>query len=195
MTVLALVLAASTLAYEVPDGWEPVAPSSGMRIAQWSLPGEADDGAEAVIFYFGEGQGGGVDANLARWFGQFEQPDGTSTKDRAKIAERDLNGLKLTIADMRGTYVASVRPGSRARNHRPGYRMIAAVVEGTGGPWYVRVLGPDGNVVPARVMLVASDGRDSSCQPIVLAKPACNRPFRDPAGPWRARYRQSGTEY
>ena len=104
-----------------------------MRVAVWELTGD-DAPAEVVIFYFGEGSGGGVEANLARWFGQFEQPDGSSTRDRATITERTVNGLELTVADMRGTFVAPVRPGAPQRNNRPGYRMIGAVAEGRHGP-------------------------------------------------------------
>ena len=109
--------------------------------------GEVDEeAAEAVIFYFGEGQGGGVEANLERWFGQFEQPDGSSTRERATVETRELPDLALTVADVSGTYVASVRPGARERQNRPGYRMIAAIAEGEGGPWYIRVLGPEATV-------------------------------------------------
>ena len=63
-----------------------------------------------------------------------------------------MNTLRLTIADMRGTYIASVRPGATERHHRPEHRMIAAVIEddgdddGDGGPWYLRVLGPEATV-------------------------------------------------
>ena len=118
--------------------------SSSMRVAVWELTGD-DAPAEVVIFYFGEGSGGGVEANLARWFGQFEQPDRSSTRDRATITERTVNGLKLTVADMHGTFVAPVRPGAprRNNNNRPGYRMIATIAEGGTGPWYIRVLGPE----------------------------------------------------
>ena len=35
-----------------------------------------------------------------------------STKDQASVTKREANGLRLTIADMRGTYIASVRPGA-----------------------------------------------------------------------------------
>ena len=148
MTLLAVVLVASTLGglgYDAPAEWTSTPSSSSMRVAQWELLGD-DASAEVVIFYFGEGGGGGVDANLDRWFGQFEQPDGSSTRDQATITERSVNGLELTIADMRGTFVAPVRPGVRERSHRPGHRMIAAVVEGGSGPWYIRVLGPEATI-------------------------------------------------
>ena len=144
--LLVWMLLASVLGYDTPEGWVPGDPSSSMRLAQWSLPGEGADAAEAVIFYFGEGQGGGVEANLERWFGQFEQPDGSSTRERATVENRELPDLALTVADVSGTYVASVRPGARERQNRPGYRMIAAIAEGEGGPWYIRVLGPEATV-------------------------------------------------
>ncbi len=144
MTLLAVVLMASILGglgYDAPADWTSKPSPSSMRVAQWELLGD-DVPAEVVIFYFGEGGGGGVDANLDRWFGQFEQPDGSTTREKATITERSVNGLELTIVDMRGTFVAPVRPGAPQRNNRPGHRMIAAVVEGGTGPWYIRVLGP-----------------------------------------------------
>lgn len=145
MTYLIVLALASSLGYDAPDGWQPQPTSSSMRLAQWQLPGE-EGPAEAVVFYFGEGGGGGVEANLERWFGQFEQPDGSSTRDRATVTERTANGLELTIADVSGTFVAPVRPGASQRNNRPDHRMIAAVVEGGSGPWYIRVLGPEATV-------------------------------------------------
>lgn len=145
MTLLAIVLVAAGLTYDAPAEWTSKPSSSSMRAAVWELAGD-DAPAEVVIFYFGQGGGGGTQANLDRWLGQFEQPDGSSTREKATIAERTVNGLELTIADIRGTYVAPVRPGAQQRNNSAGYRMIAAVVEGGAGPWYIRVLGPEATV-------------------------------------------------
>ncbi len=146
MIAWTLALLVASLAYEVPDGWKPTEPTSSMRTAQWELPGEGGQSAEVTIFFFGEGQGGGVEANLERWYGQFAQPDGSSTKDKASVRKRRVSDFELTMVDMTGTYVASVRPGSPEREDRPGHRMIAAVIEGDGGPWYLRVLGPEKTV-------------------------------------------------
>lgn len=159
MTAIAFLVLAASLAYEVPDGWTPVEPTSGMRAAQWELRGEGDASAEVVIFFFGEGQGGGVDANVERWTSQFEQPDGTPTKDRTTVRKRRVSDFELTMVDMTGTYVASVRPGSSERHQRPDHRMIAAVIEGEGGPWYLRVLGPRATVArwePSVIAFVSS---------------------------------------
>ena len=142
MTLLAAFLVAAGLAYDAPADWAAKPSSSSMRAAVWELAG-GDAPAEVVIFYFGEGGGGGAEANLDRWLGQFEQPDGSATRDKAKITERTVNGLELTIADIRGTFVAPVRPGAPQRNNSAGHRMIAAVVEGGTGPWYIRVLGSE----------------------------------------------------
>ena len=46
-----------------------------MRVAQYGLPGPAGE-ATLGIFFFGPGQGGSVEANIERWFGQFKQEDG-----------------------------------------------------------------------------------------------------------------------
>ncbi len=145
MTLLAVVWLAAGLGYDVPAEWTSKPSSSSMRAAVWELAGEGEP-AEVVIFYFGEGGGGGVEANLDRWFGQFEQPDGSSTRDKATITERSVNGLELTIADVRGTFIAPVRPGASQRNNNAGHRMIGAVVEGGTGPWYIRVLGSEANI-------------------------------------------------
>lgn len=145
MTLLAALLVASGLAYDAPADWTEKSSSSSMRAAVWELAGD-DAPGEVVIFYFGEGGGGGVEANLDRWFGQFQQPDGSSTRDKATVTKRSVNGLELTIADIRGTFVAPVRPGAQQRNNNAGHRMIAAVVEGGQGPWYIRVIGPEATI-------------------------------------------------
>lgn len=143
MKVLAWLLllsftASSRLAYDVPKEWKAVQSGSSMRLAQWSYGA----GSEVVVFYFGEGQGGGVEANLDRWYGQFEQPDGTSTRQRAKVTKSKVGELAVTRTDVSGTYIAPVRPGASERHQKPEYRMIAAVVEGPSGPWFIRFLGP-----------------------------------------------------
>ena len=60
------------LRYKVPEGWITEKPTSSMRAAQYVLPkveGDPED-ASLVLFYFGRGQGGSVEDNMARWIGQ-----------------------------------------------------------------------------------------------------------------------------
>jgi hypothetical protein len=57
-----------------------------MRVAQYKLPkaeGDTEDGS-LVIYYFGQGQGGGTAANIERWINQMKQPDGSDSKAKQK---------------------------------------------------------------------------------------------------------------
>ena len=103
--------------------------------------GDADD-AELIVYFFGQGQGGSVDANLERWLGQVQQPDGRPSKAVARTERLTVNGLKVTLLDVSGRYVAETAPGSGARVDRPNYRMQAAVIETPGGPYFAKLTGP-----------------------------------------------------
>jgi len=134
---------APNLKYDMPEGWTSKAPSSRMRLAEFVLPkveGDAED-ASLVITYFG-GQGGTVQANLDRWLTQMAQPDGRASKDVAKTSTLKTHDLTLTIIDLPGTFVAEVAPGSAERHNKPGFHLRAAVIEGKGGPFFARLVGP-----------------------------------------------------
>jgi hypothetical protein len=135
---------AATLKYDVPARWVSKTPSSSMRVADFSLPkvaGDAED-ATTTIFFFGAQQGGSVQANIDRWMSQMEQPDGKASKDVAKTSTLTANGLKVSVVDVSGTYVAETAPGSGVRLNKPGFRQLAAVVETPGGNYYVKLTGP-----------------------------------------------------
>lgn len=129
----------------VPTGWIEQTPTSSMRKAQFSLPkaeGDSED-AELVAFYFGQGQGGSVEANIDRWIGQISQPDGSSSKEKAKTSSREVAGKKVTLVDVSGTYSNTMMGNTPPR---PGYRMLAAVIETEEGPWFFKLVGPEKTV-------------------------------------------------
>jgi len=64
-------VAAKTLQLRVPVSWNQVQPKTSMRAAQFSIPGDPAD-ADLVVFHFG-GPTGGIQANVERWVGQFQQ--------------------------------------------------------------------------------------------------------------------------
>src|SRR5256885_2927692 len=66
----------SEFTFTRPANWEWMDVSaSPMRKAQLKINGkEKDQTAEVVFYYFGEGGGGGTQANVDRWFGQFQEP-------------------------------------------------------------------------------------------------------------------------
>ena len=139
-----VVAASAALKFEVPPGWIAKPAASTMRVAEYGLPRVAGDSEDAsvVVYYFG-GQGGSVQANLDRWIGQMTQPDGRASKDVAKTSTLvSAGGLKVTVIDVPGTYVAEVAPGSAERHNKPGFHLRAAVIETTEGPYFVKITGP-----------------------------------------------------
>lgn len=132
------------LRYKAPAGWQAEQPTSSMRKAQFVLPraaGDAEDGS-LLIFYFGPGQGGSAQANLDRWIAQFEQPDGSPSKDKARMRSMAVNGMNVSLLDLSGTYTAEMNPGAGDRQNKPQSRMLAAVVETPKGPYFVKLVGP-----------------------------------------------------
>ena len=136
------------LQFGAPPDWAPEETTSAMRKAQYRLPhaeGDEEDG-QLVVYFFGGGGGGTLEANLERWASQFEQPDGTASKERLEVTHRDVAGMAVTEASLTGTYVAETAPGSGVRVNEPGWRMLAAIVESDHGPYYVKLVGPEKTV-------------------------------------------------
>jgi len=144
ITVGASLSAALALRFEMPKGWVPKAPSSSMRVADFVLPKADGDTEDATLtVYSFPGGGGGVQANLDRWIAQMSQPDGKPSKDVAKTSTMTSTaGVKMTLVDVPGTYIAEVTPGSNERFNKPGFRLRAAVVETSAGPYYIKLTGP-----------------------------------------------------
>lgn len=130
--------------FKAPEGWTVEKPSSSMRVAQYKLPkaeGDKEDGT-LVLYYFGANQGGAPQANIDRWIGQIQQPDGSSSKEKAKTESLTINGLKVTTVDVAGTYTAEMAPGSGSFHNSENYRLRAAVVETPKGNYFVKLAGP-----------------------------------------------------
>lgn len=133
-----------TLGYTAPPAWHTRPAASTARVAEFVIPRQAGDteDAELVVYYFGAGAGT-IDANVNRWIGQMQQPDGSSTKDKANRSTRTVNGLTVTMVDVAGTYVAETSPGATEHYNKPGFRLRAAVVETPRGPYYIKMTGPE----------------------------------------------------
>lgn len=139
---------AAGLTLALPTGWQAEAPSSSMRAAQATIDGSAGPG-QLAVFFFGPGGGGGVDANIDRWISQMESPGAAPAREAF-----DANGLRVTSIDLSGTLKASTI-GSFPSTDQPGYRMLAAVVEGPGGPWFLRAVGPEATIAEQRDAFIA----------------------------------------
>jgi hypothetical protein len=148
--------APGSLAYVTPPAWQTRPPASSMRVAEFIVPraqGDTEDG-ELIIYFFGAGAGT-VDANIDRWIGQMQQPDGSSTKDKARRSTQTVNGLHVTTVDVTGTYVAEMRPGAAEHFNKPGFRLRAAVVDTPRGPYYIKMTGPAKTIGAADTAMTA----------------------------------------
>jgi hypothetical protein len=109
-----------------------------MRAVTYTVP----EKAECIVYFFGAGQGGSVEANLERWKGQFSQPGKSTT--------RKINGIDVTTLDISGTYTASGGQVKAGQAPQPGYRMLATVAAGPGGNIFIRLIGPEKAVAAAQ---------------------------------------------
>ena len=140
-------IADGALALEAPAGWQRVQPKSGIVETEFAIPSEGEGvqpGRMTVM-----GAGGSVQANVDRWYGQFAQPDGSATKDKATTKKLKLAGCTVTLVDVSGTY--KDMPGGPFAGgksvDRPDYRMLAAIVETPeNGSHFLKFYGPAATV-------------------------------------------------
>lgn len=138
----------------VPKAWTARTPSSNMRLAEFVAgPAEAGAGAEVVVYFFGPGQGGPVDANLARWKSQFSNPDGGAVSE--KVTHDKAGLFPLTIAEYKGTYARGVGMGSAPEQARPNHVLVAVVAETPKGTIFFQLFGPSAAVEAQRAAYLA----------------------------------------
>lgn len=132
------------VSWTVPKRWGQE-PERAMRLATYSIPAAAGDasGAECAVFYFGPQQGGGVDENISRWVGQFEN---ASTPERTS---REVGGMKVSRVRVSGAYLAPSGPMMESQGSRPGSMLLGAIVEGPRGAVFFKLTGPQKSVQAA----------------------------------------------
>lgn len=133
---------AAGITWNLPSSWTAATPSSSMRMAQAVIPGSAGNG-EMAVFFFGSGGGGGVEQNLQRWAEQIEGP-GEAIRESFESG-----GYKISTIEKGGILQPSTM-GSGPATPQPDSRLLAAVVEGAGGPWFFKATGPDATIAAAR---------------------------------------------
>ena len=109
--------APGSLKFTAPKGWDTRAPSSAMRVGEFAVPG-VNGSAELVLYDFG-GTGGSVDANIQRWVGQMQQPDGKPTSEVAKRETKTINGLDISLLDVSGTVRRRDAAGRNGETQQP----------------------------------------------------------------------------
>ncbi|MFO1352072.1 MAG: hypothetical protein U1F68_15900 [Gammaproteobacteria bacterium] len=131
----------------VPSAWLAEQPSSSMRLAQFRIPAADTGDAELVVFYFGPGQGGTADANIARWRSQFSGAGGapvTPTVHAYSVA-----GMAVTEVELQGNYARGVGVGP-VGTAKADQTLLAAIVESPQGKLFVQLHGPTPTVTKQR---------------------------------------------
>lgn len=131
--------------FALPAGWQSETPSNNMRMAQASIPGPGGPG-QLAVFYFGPGGGGGAQDNIQRWIGQMEPEAGAEPAIQELRTE---HGFKVTWVEMVGTMLPSTM-GTGPDTAQPNSRLLGAVVEGPGGPWFFKATGPKDTLAAER---------------------------------------------
>ena len=148
LTLIALPAFADSaggISWTSPATWKADAPRP-MRAATYLIaPAKGDtDSAECAVFFFGEGQGGGIDANVDRWVGQFE-----TTKAPVRKKEK-LAGFEVTTIEVDGTYASAMGGPMGPKTPKPGFKLLGAIVEGPKGNVFFKLTGPAKTVEGSR---------------------------------------------
>ncbi|MBL8684928.1 MAG: hypothetical protein JNK05_37475 [Myxococcales bacterium] len=145
--------AVTQLEWDDPPGWRREQPASPMRRAQYKVTKVGADAADAevTVITFGGGQGGSNEANIQRWLGQLEQPDGRQTSDVAQRRSLTVAGMNVLVVEAPGRIRGgSMMPGMAAAPAFDRGRLLAAIVETPNGPWFFKLTGGDETVTSAR---------------------------------------------
>ena len=139
-----------SFSYDKP--WIRQAVTSRMRAGQltYKQSDEKLKNVDVVIFYFGAGPAGGIEANLKRWAGQFT--GGAETKTEKK----KVNDREIIYFTGKGTFQDSVGgPFSGKTVERPNHTMLAAILPSEKGPVFLKMTGPNDSVAAAKDAFVA----------------------------------------
>lgn len=143
----ALLLAAEGTAggvrWSLPAGWS-AGPARPMRVATYAIPAaRGAEPGECGVYYFGKGEGGGVEENIARWSQQFQG------SPRAAVTQRTVAGLRIHRVVISGTYLSPAGPMMQSQGSRPNYRLLGAIVEAPGGLVFFKCTGPAATMTAA----------------------------------------------
>ena len=116
---------ARTLELTLPANWKSQKTTSSMRVAQFAIPAESDDGEDGqlVVFYFG-GPTGGIQANVERWIGQFAEED-----RKLEMFQGECSAGSYILVDTTGTWnKPDGPPFARKTIATPGSRVLNVIV-------------------------------------------------------------------
>ena len=139
--------------WSMPSRWQ-TGPEKPMRAATYLIPAAPGDseGGECAVFM---NIGGGVDANIKRWIGQFQQSDGSSSTSKAKQNKETVNGFQVTTVDLTGVFNGGMAMMGQAPAQKTNYRLLGAIVETPQGEVFFKLTGPEKTISAAQADFTA----------------------------------------
>ncbi len=125
--------APSALAWDVPQGWTELPPSS-MRAANFRVAG--DPRAECYLTLL-TGEAGGLGANINRWRTQMSHPI-ASVDAIAGLPRVPFLGQDAVLVDLAGGFT-----GMSADAAQPNYRLVGLLLVDPAGSAFLKMVGPD----------------------------------------------------
>ena len=92
-----------------------------------------------------------VEATLESWTNQMLQPDRRPPSEMTSTTSFDVANLSVTVLDVPGSYSVEVQPNSGMHYYKRDFRLKAAVVETTEGPYFFKLTGPSQTVADSEV--------------------------------------------
>lgn len=137
--------AAGGVTWTKPEAWKDGG-QRPMRLATFKIPaadGETDEGEVSVSRAMGS-----VEANVQRWRGQFKD------SPEAKVEDKEINGIKTTLVEIQGTWLAGGGPPMMAKKEpaepKDGWKMVVAMVHTEGSAHFFKMWGPQKTIDGAR---------------------------------------------
>lgn len=121
--------------------WKSKAEPRMMSQGGFTLPtDEAGKTLDADFYHFGAGSGGGTEANITRWKGQF-QPEPAGAKLNFERKEFTFGKRKATLVFIKGTFLSGSPLGQKTP--LPAHAMIGAIMTSEQGDVFVKFTGPE----------------------------------------------------
>ena len=140
----AIKAARGMLELQVPESWKRSSKRSTIIEYEFFAPADAKD-AESRARITMMASGGTIKQNIERWYGQFQQPDGGSTKDRAKVKEFKADGQTVHWVDITGNFQERMGGGPFSGGKtvtRTDHRMLGAIIVAGRLQYFVKMTGP-----------------------------------------------------
>ncbi|MBL8850895.1 MAG: hypothetical protein JNG89_14550 [Planctomycetaceae bacterium] len=124
--------------FQVPAGWRQAELSpaqQGFVDARFEIPRHGDDVKLTLSTI-----SGGVDANIERWIGQFQLPEGTLPDSETL----EVDGIPVTLIELSGEFQGM------GQEPQSGWGMLGAAYAGAPRDFYIKLTGPSAAIAELR---------------------------------------------